>query len=338
MKAAILSDVCKIDIKEIEKPKIKQNEVLIRVKSTGICGSDLHAYRGHHPFRKPPVILGHEVSGIVEEIGSVVKNIKIGDRVTVEPQSGCGECEYCLVGKYNLCINRRAPGIGNWNGTFAEYFVAPERVVYKLTDKVSYNEGALIEPLAVGVHAVRQSGIKLGDSVAILGAGTIGLMSLIAAKHAGATKIFITDFLDYNLEKAKKLGADYVINPYLENVSEKIKEISPYGVNKVVITAAFKTVWEEALSVSKKGANICIVGMFGEEVQVDFLDMLMAEKSIKTSWLYLREDFITAIEIAKKISLDLLITHKLSLDEASEGLKIMDERKGNVIKIILDVG
>jgi len=162
-------------------------------------------------------------------------------------------------------------------------------------------------------------------------------MNLIAAKQAGATKIFITDFLDYNLKKAKKLGADYVLNSSRENVLEKIKKISPYGVNQVIITAAFKPVWEEALRISKKGGKICIVGMFDKEIQVDFLNMLMAEKSIKTSWLYLREDFITAIEIAKKVNLNLLITHKLSLHKASEGLKKMDKRKENIIKIILNV-
>lgn len=337
MKAAVLTKIRKIEIKNIEKPKIKDSEVLIKVKSTGICGSDLHAYRGVHPFRKPPVILGHEISGIVEEIGDVVNNIKIGDRVTVEPQFGCGKCEYCLTGKYNLCISRRAPGIGDWYGTFAEYFVAPKEAVYKLTNNISYNQGALIEPLAVGVHAVRQSGIKLGDSVAILGAGTIGLMNLVAAIQAGATKIFITDFLDYNLEKAKQLGADYALNPSREKVSEKIKEISPYGVDKVIIAAAFKPVWEEALRISKKGGEICVVGMFEEEIGVNFLDMLMTQKSIMTSWLYLREDFITAIEIAKKVNLNPLITHKLPLSKASEGLKKMDERKENIIKIILNV-
>lgn len=336
MKAAILSDIYKVEIKEVEKPKINKNEVLIKVKSTGICGSDLHAYRGHHPFRKPPVILGHEVSGIVEEIGDEVKNININDRVTVEPQLGCGNCEYCFLGKYNLCIDRKAPGIGDWNGTFAEYFVVCEKAVFKLTDQITYDEGALIEPLAVGVHAVRKTGIKLGDTVAILGGGTIGLTNLIAARNAGATKIFITDFIDYNLEKARQLGADYTINPNKENVCKKIKEIFSYGVNKVIITAAFEPVWKEALSISKKGANICIVGMFNENVQVDFLDMLMTEKSIITSWLYLREDFVTAIDIAKKVKLNLLITHNLKLEDAQKGLEKMDKRKENIIKIILN--
>lgn len=296
MKVAILSDVYKIDIKEIEKPKIKENEVLIRVKSSGVCGSDLHAYRGHHPFRKPPVILGHEVSGTVEEIGGMVDNIKIGDRVTVEPQLGCGECEYCFAGKYNLCINRRAPGIGNWDGSFAEYFVAPKRTVYKLTNKISYNEGALIEPLAVGVHAIRNADIKLGNTVAILGVGTIGLMSLIAAKNAGASRIYVSDLLDYNLAKAKELGADVIINTEDDNIFKIVEKEDPNGVDKVIITAAFPIVWEEALQICKRNGRICIVGMFKEPVTIDFLKLLMEEKSICTSWLYLKKDF----EISKE--------------------------------------
>lgn len=337
MKAAVLTKIRKIEIKDIEKPKIKDDEVLIKVKSTGICGSDLHAYRGVHPFRKPPVVLGHEVSGIIEELGKNITEFKIGDKVTVEPNIGCSKCEYCSEGHYNLCEQKKVPGVSDWTGTFSEYFVAPGKTIYKLSDNLSFDEGALIEPLAVGVHAVRQAGIKLGDSVAILGAGTIGLMNLVAAKQAGATKIFITDFLDYNLGKAKQLGADYALNPSREKVSEKIKEVSPYGVNKVIITAAFKPAWEEALRISKKGGDICVVGMFEEEIGVNFLDMLMTQKSIMTSWLYLREDFITAIEIAKKVNLKPLITHKLSLHKASEGLKKMDERKENIIKIILNV-
>lgn len=336
MKAAVLTDFYKIEIKEIKKPQIEKNEALIRVKSTGICGSDLHAYRGHHPFRKPPVILGHEVSGIVTEIGSEVKNIAINDRVTVEPQLGCGICEYCIEGKYNLCNNRKAPGINNWYGTFAEYFVAHDKNIFKISENISYDKGALIEPLAVGVHAVRQADIKLGETVAILGAGTIGLTTLIAARVAGATKIFITDYIDHNLEKAKQLGADYIINPGKESVSEKIKDLCPHGVNKAFITAAFKPVWEEALNISKKSSNICIVGMFSEEIQVDFLDLLMTEKTIKTSWLYLREDFITAIDIAKKNNLGLLITHNLNLEEAQKGMIKLDKKEENIIKIILN--
>ena len=336
MKVAILSDVYKIDIKEIEKPKIKNNEVLIRVKATGVCGSDLHAYRGHHPFRKPPVILGHEVSGTVEEIGNVVNNIKIGDRVTVEPQVGCGECEYCLVGKYNLCINRRAPGVGNWNGTFAEYFVAPERTVYKLPDKISFDEGALIEPLAVGVHAIRNADIKLGNTVAILGAGTIGLMSLIAAKNAGASRIYVSDLLDYNLSKAKELGADVIINTENDNIFEIVKKEDSNGVDEVIITAAFPIVWEEALKISKKGGGICIVGMFDKPVTTDLLQLLMSEKSVYTSWVYRREDFEISIKIAQEVNLNSLITHKFSLEDTAKALKIMDDRKENMVKVILN--
>ena len=336
MKVAILSNVYKIEIREIEKPKIEENEVLIEVKSTGICGSDLHAYRGQHPFRKPPVILGHEVSGVVEEIGNVANNIKIGDRVTVEPQLGCGECEYCLTGKYNLCVDRRAPGIGNWHGSFSEYFVAPKGTVYKLRDSISYNQGALIEPLAVGVHAIRNANIKLGDTVAILGVGTIGLMSLIAAKNAGASRIYVSDLSDYNLAKAKELGADVIINTKDDNIFEIVKKEDSNGVDKVIITAAFPIVWEEALKISKKGGGICIVGMFDKPVTADLLQLLMSEKSVYTSWLYRREDFETSIKIAQEANLNSLITHKFSLEDTAKALKIMDDRKENIIKVILN--
>jgi len=336
MEAAILTDKYKIEIKEIEKPKIKDNEVLIKVKSTGICGSDLHAYRGCHPFRKPPVILGHEVSGVVEELGKAVDNIKIGDRVTVEPQLGCGKCEYCLAGKYNLCINRRAPGIGSWMGSFSEYFVSPCKAVYKLPDTVNYNIGALIEPLAVGVHAVRRANIQLGDTIAILGVGTIGLMTLVASKKAGASTIYVSDLSDYNLNKAKDLGADVLVNSNKSNILDIIEKREPNGVDNVIITAAFPHVWEEALKISKKGGGICIVGMFDEPVVTDLLQLLMSEKSIYTSWLYRREDFETSIKIAQEVNLNSLITHKFLLKDTEKALKMMDDRKENIIKIILN--
>jgi len=336
MKAALLSDNYKIQIVNVEKPKIKDSEVLIRVKSNGICGSDLHAYRGHHPFRKPPVILGHEVSGMVEQLGESVRNVEIGDRVAVEPQLGCGECAYCLAGKYNICVKRAAPGIGSWNGSFAEYFAAPASKVYKLPQDMTYDTGALMEPLAVGVHAVRRADIKLGDSVAVLGVGTIGLMNLVAAKKAGASRTYASDLLDYNLGKARELGADVPINPNKENLIEAVQQRNPYGVDKVIITAAFPPVWEQAVKICKRGGRICVVGMFGESVAVDFLQLLLQEKCICLSWLYRREDFVTAIEIAQAVNLSPIITHTFPLEDAAKGLQMMDERKQNIVKIILN--
>ena len=186
------------------------------------------------------------------------------------------------------------------------------------------------------MHAIRNADIKLGNTVAILGAGTIGLMSLIAAKNAGASRIYVSDLLDYNLSKAKELGADVIINTENDNIFEIVKKEDSNGVDKVIITAAFPIVWEEALKISKKGGGICIVGMFDKPVTTDLLQLLMSEKSVYTSWLYRREDFETSIKIAQEVNLNSLITHKFSLEDTAKALKIMDDRKENIIKVILN--
>ena len=336
MKAVLLTDSYKVEIVDVERPQITDTEVLVEVRSNGICGSDVHAYRGLHPFRKPPVILGHEVSGTIVELGRAVDNVAVGDRVAVEPQSGCGQCAYCLAGRYNLCIKRAAPGIAPWNGTFAEYFAAPASKVYPLPEDMSYDTGALMEPLAVGVHAVRTADVKLGDSVAILGMGTIGLMNLVAARRAGAARIYASDLLDYNLGKAGELGADTTVNSGKDDLLEVIPKSDPWGVDKVIITAAFPPVWTQAQTICKKGGTVCVVGMFGETVTLDLLKFLLEERQVRASWLYLRRDFEIAIDIARRVNLGPMITHRLRLEDAARGLKIMDERKENIVKIILN--
>ncbi len=185
MKAALVTDVEKVSIEEIERPIIKDDEVLIKVKTVGVCGSDLHLFRGTHAFRKPPAILGHEIAGEVVEIGKRVRNLKVGDRVTVEPQYGCGECEFCRQGLINLCTKKIVPGTAKWIGVFVEYFNAPEKTVYKLNDSVSYPMGTMIEPLAVAVRAFRRATVKEKDCVVKLGSGTIGLLCLIVARQMG---------------------------------------------------------------------------------------------------------------------------------------------------------
>jgi L-iditol 2-dehydrogenase len=185
MKAALVVAREKVEIREIDIPKIKSDEALIKVKAVGVCGSDLHLFRGTHPVRKPPAILGHEVAGDIVEVGDRVSNLKVGDRVTVEPQQGCGKCEFCRQGIVSLCLNKKTPGTPDWNGTFAEYFNAPAQVVHKITDNVSYQMATLIEPLAVAVHTVGRITVKEKDTLVILGSGTIGLLTLVVARESG---------------------------------------------------------------------------------------------------------------------------------------------------------
>ncbi|MHB1417626.1 MAG: zinc-dependent alcohol dehydrogenase, partial [Chloroflexota bacterium] len=182
MKAAVLTAHYHIEFADIPEPEPKANEVKIKVISAGICGSEVHAFKGTHPFRHPPAILGHELAGEVVAVGDEINGYKVGDRVTVEPQILCGVCDACRAGYPNLCDNKVVLGTQKWVGGYAEYIVAPEQTLYKIPDSVSYDEAVMIEPLAVGVHAVREAKLKVGQSAIILGGGTIGLATLVAAR------------------------------------------------------------------------------------------------------------------------------------------------------------
>lgn len=256
MKAVYVEDAYKIVVKEIDIPEIAANEVLIKVKSAGICGSDLHTYKGLHPFRKPPVIIGHEVAGEIVKVGEAVTRLAAGDRVTVEPQTGCGICEYCLAGLVNYCEQRGAPGIGGWYGTMAEYFAAPEQTVFKLPEGMSFDQGVLVEPFAVGVHAVRKAGIGLGDKVAILGAGPIGLLAMAAAKAAGATTLLVTDVMDYALEGAIKMGATHSLNIMSKpDWTEQATALIGGHFDKVLVAAGVPGIIDQSLKLLRKGSR-----------------------------------------------------------------------------------
>ncbi len=243
MKAALVTDVEKVSIEEIERPVIKDDEVLIKVKTVGVCGSDLHLFRGTHAFRKPPAILGHEIAGEVVEIGKRVRNLKVGDRVTVEPQYGCGECEFCRKGLINLCTKKIVPGTAKWIGVFVEYFNAPEKTVYKLNDSVSYPMGTMIEPLAVAVRGFRRATVKEKDCVVILGSGTIGLLCLVVARQMGYKTIICTDTAQFNLDMALKHGATLAINPLEVDVVEAVKKLTDGKGADLALVAAGPTIF-----------------------------------------------------------------------------------------------
>jgi len=213
-----------LSIEEVPKPQPKGKEVLIKVRNCGICGSDIHAYFGKHPFISTPIVLGHEFSGDVEEVGSRVKNIKVGERVTVEPSLVCGKCYQCQEGRYNICQSLKVIGC-QAPGALAQYITVPAEKVIPVPESVSYEKAAMIEPTAVGFHSVRRSHLKKGDNVLILGAGPIGILTLQAVRAGGAGKIIITDLNDCRLNMAKRLGADYPLNPAKENIMKIMIDI-----------------------------------------------------------------------------------------------------------------
>lgn len=202
MKAIYAEHPFEIGFRDIDIPDIKDNEVLIKTAYAGICASDIHAYRGQHAFRIPPVMLGHEISGIIDEVGKNVTKFKIGDHVTVMPEIGCRKCPACKTGKVNLCTSKILPGTGQWNGTFAEYFAAPEQVVFNLKD-VPLDIGSITEPLAVANHAVSRIPKDHNHDLIILGSGAIALMIATIAPYYGFTRIMTTDIDDRNLKLAE---------------------------------------------------------------------------------------------------------------------------------------
>lgn len=339
MRAAVIDKPFSVELQEVGIPVIKQaNEVKIQVIVTGICGSEIHAYHGTHPFRIPPVISGHELAGVVIEIGSEVKSVSVGDRVTVEPHYGCGVCRSCQTGNYNICKDKKVLGTQEWTGSFGEFIVVPEKTIVKLPDKVSYEQGALIEPLAVGVHAVRKAGVGLGDKVAVLGAGPIGLGLLLAAKSSGATQIFITDALDYNLEIAKKLGATSSINTIHENAVERIlEETNGDGVDTVFIAVGIQSVLNDSFKMVRRGGKISEVALFGKKPEIDISYIQNKEIQLIGSNMYVRSDFEIAAEAIASNMFDtsLLISKVVPIEDVKSAMKMVDEKLENVIKVLL---
>lgn len=337
MKAVLLTAPFTLNIIEMDKPEPKPNEVLIKVKAAGICGSDLHAYRGSHPFRKPPVVLGHELAGEVEKVGADVTMVRLAERVTVEPWVYCGECPYCFEGKYNLCTDKLGMGTTAWQGSFAEYVVTPETTVHKLPPGVPYELGVFVEPLAVSVHVVRQTHVGLGESVVVLGAGPIGLGTLACLCAAGATQLIATDIRNHNLRLATQFGATETINVREQSVQEIVEKVTGgEGVDIVVVAAGEGSLVNDGSRLIRKGGRVVILAMFEESPEVDLFRIVYSEQRIQGSSAYTGKDFKTAIDLLVLGKLDLkpLISHRFVLDEAQKAFDILDKTSEEVVKIL----
>jgi L-iditol 2-dehydrogenase len=337
MKACVLKKPFELVIDDVEQRQPADDEVLIGVKAAGICGSDLHAYRGTHPFRKPPIISGHEFSGRVEAVGRDVRKVRSGEPVTVEPWTHCGMCAYCSQGKTNLCLDKVAMGTSDWPGCFAEYVVAPENVVYKLPENVSYEIGALIEPLAASMHAVRRVGVESDETAVIFGAGAIGLGILICLCVTGITRVVVTDVVDFNLDVAKKLGATAAVNVKQQSIREEVENITGgKGADIVFIAAGVGSLMQEAVEVAGKDGRISVPAIFDAPVEIDMFKVVFAERNLHGSWAYTRKDFEIIIDLLTLGKIDPLplITHRFALDEAAKALQIFDARSENAIKML----
>lgn len=339
MKVAVMTGIGKIDYIERDIPKPKDNEVLVKLEYVGICGSDLHYYetgRIGDYIVEPPFVLGHEPGGVVVEVGSKVNHLKVGDKVALEPGKTCGECEFCRRGEYNLCPDVIFFATPPVDGVFQEYVAHEAKLCFKLPENVDTMEGALIEPLAVGFHAAIQGGARAGQTAVVTGAGCIGLVSLLALKAMGVSKVYVVDIVPKRLEKALELGATGVINGKEKDVVKEIKELTNGGADIVIETAGTEITTTQSIEMSKKGANVVLVG-YSKSGMMNLPMSLALDKELtfKTVFRY-RHIYPMAIEAVSNGSVNLkgIVTNIYDFDNVQ---KAMDDSVNNKIEIVKSV-
>lgn len=329
----------KIEFREIEMPVPKTGEVLIRIMKIGVCGSDIHVWHGKHPFTSYPVTQGHEVSGEIAALGAGVENLEVGQKVTIQPQVVCGKCYPCRHGKYNLCETLKVMGFQT-TGVASEYFAVDAAKVTPLPQEMSFDEGAMIEPLAVAVHAVRKFGDMQGMRVAVLGAGPIGILVAQAAKGMGAESVLITDISDLRLEKARQCGVDFCVNTREADFGEAL--VSSFGPDKADVIydcAGNNVTMGQAIRCARKGSTIILVAVFAGMAEVDLAVLNDHELDLNTTMMYRNEDYLEAIELVRagKVDLKPLISKHFAFRDYAEAYRYIDENRETTMKVIIDV-
>ena len=329
--------------KEVPVPVPGANEVLIKIKVVGICGSDMHYYQHGRIgdfIVEGDFVLGHESAGEVIEVGLNVKNLKVGDRVALEPGKTCGKCKYCKEGKYNLCPNVEFFATPPFHGVFTNYVTHPEDMCFKLPDNVSFMEGALVEPLAVGLHASGMGEVKLGDTVVIFGSGCIGLVTLLSCKAKGASKVYVVDVLVNRLETAKRLGADEVINARENDIIQKINELTDgHGADVVIETAGAEATVKQTADVVSRGGTIVLVGMTPkDETSFNFMKLMGKEGQIKTIFRY-RNLYPVAISAISSgaINVKSIVSHEYDFGHVKEAFDFVVNNAKDVVKAVINI-
>ncbi len=343
MKTAVMLGIGKMGFEERDIPKVKDNEVLVKLEYVGICGSDLHYYEtgaiGDYVV-KPPFVLGHEPGGTVVEVGKDVKHLKAGDRVALEPGKTCGHCEFCKTGRYNLCPDVVFFATPPIDGVFQEYVAHEADLCFKLPDNVSTMEGALIEPLAVGFHAAMQGGAGAGQTAVVMGAGGIGLVTMMALKAMGVSKVYVVDIMEKRLKKALELGADGVINGSRDDAVEEIRRLTDgRGCDLAVETAGTQITTVQTVHMAKKGAVIVLVGYSKSgEMTLPMSLALDKELTFKTVFRY-RNIYPMAIDAVAggKVNLKGIVTNVYELDDAQKAMDDSVNYKADIVKAVIHI-
>ncbi|MEQ8209806.1 MAG: galactitol-1-phosphate 5-dehydrogenase [Lacipirellulaceae bacterium] len=346
MKALLLTAEKQLEVSELPEPELTADAVLIRVAACGICGSDVHGYDGSSGRRIPPLVMGHEAAGVVEQVGSEVTNVAVGDRVTFDSTVYCGACEFCKKGKINLCDNRQVLGVscGDYrrHGAFAEFVTVPSRIVYKLPDGLAFEQAALIEAVSVAVHAVANhtpegEKIDANDAAVVVGVGMIGLLIVQALKAAGCETIYAVDVDDDRLELAKQFGASEGFNAKQVNATEEILKLTggvgvPIALEAVGATATIQTAIESAA----KGATVTLVGNISPTVEVPLQSVVTREITLAGSCASAGE-YPLCMELMASGAIDVapLISATAPLEQGAAWFNRLYDREPGLMKVVL---
>jgi L-iditol 2-dehydrogenase len=339
MRQQVMTSPGIIEFREVPVPEIGDSQVLVKIEKIGVCGSDIHVYHGKHPFTKYPVTQGHEVSGTVEKFGRGVKGLSIGQKVTIEPQVVCGACYPCRHGKYNLCESLKVMGFQT-TGTASHFFTADASKVTPLPDTFTLEEGAMIEPLAVAVHAVRQAGEIVGKDIVVIGAGPIGNLVAQTAKGMGARKVMVTDVSDFRLSLAGRCGADVCVNTAKSDFNQAMTDaFGPDKADVIYDCAGNNTTMGQAIAYARKGSVIILVAVFASMATVDLAVLNDKELDLKTTMMYRHEDYVDAIRLVeeKKVNLMPLVSKHFAFRDYLAAYQYIEENREMTMKVIINV-
>jgi len=341
VKALVLTEYNHFEIQDVPEPKVGPDEVLISVTACGICGSDVHGMDGSSGRRLPPIIMGHEASGVIAGVGARVKNHRPGDRVTFDSTIWCGRCRFCASGRVNLCDNRRVLGVSceefRRDGAYAERVAVPDNIVYRLPDGLSFEHAAMVEPVSVAVHGVERVPVRLNDTAVVVGTGMIGLLVVQALRAAGCGCILAVDVEPARLEVAARLGADETLSPReTDVVAEVLERTGGRGADVAIEAVGLSDTVTTAIASVRKGGSVGLVGNVTPEVRLPLQAVVTREITLYGSCASSGE-YPACLEMIARgaIQVDPLISAVAPLDEAPAWFDRLYQGEGGLMKVIL---
>jgi L-iditol 2-dehydrogenase len=339
MKQAVLVEPQKVIFQDAAKPEPGPGQVLIQVRRIGVCGSDIHAYYGKHPYISCPIVQGHEFAGRVSEVGPDVRTLRAGDDVTVMPQLACGQCYPCRHGNYHICNSLKVIGC-QAEGAAQEFLAVDQDLVINLPAGMDYDSGAMVEPVAVGAHAVGRLASVEGKKILVLGAGPIGNLTAQAARGLGAAAVAISDLSDFRLKVARACGIPHAFNPAQEDLASAFREaFGPDGADAILECVGVEETVGQAISLARKGTDIVIVGVFGERPRVDIGLVQDKELRLIGTLMYKAEDYRTAIDLVQsgRVLLKPLMTRHFPFEQYPDAYHYIEKNRDRTMKVFIDL-